>query len=105
MPIAKAVSNTGVGIELKASVVLIRIGGIARNTSAVTAGLIPVPMMGIHKNRTARLGITRNTAKTPVIQNRTRRLRLQRIPSGIPTMHARAREMPQIATCSHSAIR
>lgn len=45
------------GIVLKASAVFNNIGGIPSNANAISAGLTPVPTIGINIIRTAKLGI------------------------------------------------
>ena len=55
-----AASTIASGSCRKACIVLIRIGGIARIVSAMTAGTTPVPIIGIQTIRIATLGMMRS---------------------------------------------
>jgi hypothetical protein len=103
MPIAVAVSSTAFGIDLKASAVLTKMGGIASTLNAITAGFTPVPMMGMQRKSTARLGITRSVEKMPVTATLNAGLPPQIIPSGIPMQTAANIDTALTVTCSPKA--
>lgn len=61
---------------------MINNGGNAKTTSAINAGVIPVPINGINKKSNAKLGIIRNTWEKAVQNAATALIREPIYPNG-----------------------
>lgn len=79
---------------------MIRIGGIAKMVSAMTAGFTPVPIKGINRTRMARLGMIRKVPHMPVDSIANQWNRALMIPSGIPTIMASSTARTLTSICS-----
>ena len=103
MPSPAAVSSIPCGTPSRPATVFSRMGGTANNTSAAVAGMNPVPMTGISRKSTARLGTMRSVWNTASSAFFRPPYRTHKYPPGTAMSSATARDAALISTCSRTA--